>query len=95
MNVVFEHADGKLYEVDTTPEGTAFAEVYELRPRKASGVIANFLSEYTGQEQYTYTRAYLDDDELANLVLELGHKFSRSRGWRNLHNWAHFQRREK
>ena len=88
MNKIVEHSDGKIYEVDTTPDKKHFATVYELLPRKASGVIANFLQEYTGHEQYTYDRAILDDDALIEVVVDLGWRFSRSKAWRRLYDWA-------
>jgi len=88
MNKVVEHTDGKVYLVDTTPEKKHFATIYELRPVRAVGIVAGFLEEYSGQEQYTYNQAILDDEDLIRVTLELGRKFSIGKAWRRLYDWA-------
>ena len=95
MDKIVEHSDGKIYEVDTTPDKKHFATVYELLPRKASGVLANFLREQTGHEQYTYDRAILDDYDLIKVVLDLGRHFSTSKQWRRLFEWAYWHPRQE
>lgn len=96
MVYTFEH-NNKIYAVDTTPkyrDGTpaAFATVEELIPRKATGVIANFLHDYTGQEQWTYDHCGLREDDLVEFVLDQGYKAFRSKAWKNLYSWAYYKR---
>ena len=93
MDIVIEH-DGAIYEIHTTPQDRMFATVEKLRPRRASGVIARFLEESTGETQYTYDAVVMEDGELIELVMELGHKFSRARAWKNLFDWAYFKTRK-
>ena len=95
MDTILEHTDGKIYLIETTPRERIHAQVYQLLPRKASGIIAEFLAEATGQEQYTYDQAIVPEDELVRLVLELGHKKFRSRAWKNLFDWAYFRDRKE
>ena len=93
MDKIVEHNE-KIYQIDTTLEDRHFATVYELLPRKASGIIADFLREYSGQEQYAYDRVILDDDALVRIVLELGRKFSHSCQWQRLWEWAEMRSRK-
>ena len=91
MDTILRHTDGKVYLIETTPLNRIHAQVYELIPRKASGIVANFLEEVTGQEQYTYDQAIVAEDDLITLVMELGHKQFRSKAWKNLFDWAYFR----
>jgi hypothetical protein len=86
----------RVFLINTTPKDRIFATVIELMPRKATGILANFLKEYSGQEQYTYDEIVIDADELPYIVTELlGWKFSRARAWKELCNWAHFKIKAK
>ena len=95
MDRIVEHTDGNVYMVETTPSNRRHADITQLSPRWARGSISDFLREQTGQEQYYYDRLILSDADTIKLVLELGYKFSRSKAWRNLYDWAYFKNRNE
>ena len=84
---------GKTYEVDTTPVNTfgkpkMFAEVYGVVYTPVnSGVIAGFLAEI-GKTPTIRIRLDIEDQEKVGVIVALGWRFSTSRAWSNLYDWA-------
>ena len=82
--------NGKEYRIDTTPEGQfARAEVVRLEHHDASGVFANVWEEATGVRLQDTTHYVVEDAELVDLVvIGLDYKFSRSKAYKRLYDWA-------
>lgn len=77
----------KKYEIDTTPQTSdgwrySYVDVCRVTESPASGVIANVLREL-GKEPVTKTLTIIGEQEKKEVVLALGHKFSRSKAWQN------------
>ena len=85
--------NGKEYHIDTTPEGEfAKAEVTQVEYSDATGAFANFWEEASGQRLQDARHYVVPDAELIDLVvLHLGYKFSRSKAYKRLYDWAEFE----
>ena len=88
--------NSKEYMIDTTPEGQfARAEVTEMARSDAGGAFANAWEYATGQRLQDVKHYMVEDEDLIALTLHLGHKFSRSKAWRRLYDWAYWERRRQ
>jgi len=97
MDKEIQH-NGHVYRIETTPKnrhGTAymFAHITELVPQQQFSVLAQWLAEETGHPSYSYVEFVIPQDELVQLVLELGHDLSPSTAWHRLCEWADTHRK--
>lgn len=85
---------GQLYEIDTTPENRHFATINGIDFMTCNSPLSQVMEELTGRKLKARLQFKVEDDTKMELVLHLGYKFSRSKAWNALFDWAYFRNRK-
>lgn len=84
--------NGKKYEINTTPENKWQAEIHRYEEVALSGTLAEVLKELNGNP-VLYRNDYFEisDEETVEIAMAAGYKFSRSKQWQRLIDWAGYK----